>query len=717
LHWDLKHKARLIKAALVAGLNLTGWLFGTPLSLHADYSSQVGVFVHIVNPPNPVTDLSAAPVGLSDGDVQLNWTAPRNPNSARIDHYLVRYATTPAASAGNPYTWWNSQASSEQLIAPAHSPGSIEFTEIHGLSVGREYFFSIKSVDEDGSISPLDDKTTGINQAHSFPLTTGGSSPPSTPNNFNAIVLSTSAIHWTWDASATADFYVLSNPLSGTTVLQTVAISTTETGFLPNTAVTRVVKAGNGSGLSAPSNAITVHTLAQVPTNLTITNVGFTSISLSWSANTNVPSTFFNIERSQDGTNFSQLVSTAVLSFTDASLSEENTYYFRIRAINGDGVVSAPSDVVSAYTPRKVDFLRPKPPEGLKASLDPSGHAFTLLWEAPTENEDGSALNDLAGYNIYRRTTLFSTPIKITPNPVSITAFADRVDGRLYYYTIRAVDSSLNESADSLIADSSADTNIIYLSSDGVSHVMMPDSVNDLLRSAFNKYGVPLTLQLVEQPLPPNTDVVRNLRLQLVRTDNNQPIEEIAFAKPQATVAVGYNAINGQVGRGAPMQNIGVHNSGGTLAGVTPQDLSLFWFNGVTWVRIGGSLDVLQQVIKTKSSFLGSYQLRAQAATTSLSLSQGNVYPRLFTPNGDGLNDRVYFVLENPQNSSVEGEILDKAGRHVRALPPAALQTGIGTTLTWDGKDDHGVVVPGGAYIYKITGEGKTFTGSVGVAR
>ena len=197
MHWDFKHRTRLIKAALVAGLNLTGWLFSTPLSLCADYSSQVGVFVHIVNPPNPVSDLSAAPVGTSDGDVQLIWTAPRNPNSARINHYLVRYATTSAVSAGNTYAWWNAHASSEQNIAPAHAPGTIEFTELHGLSVGVKYFFSIKSVDEDGSISPLDDKTNGTNQAQSFPLNTGGSSPPATPNNFSATVLSTFSIKWT----------------------------------------------------------------------------------------------------------------------------------------------------------------------------------------------------------------------------------------------------------------------------------------------------------------------------------------------------------------------------------------------------------------------------------------------------------------------------------------------------------------------------------------
>ena len=65
---------------------------------------------------------------------------------------------------------------------------------------------------------------------------------------------------------------------------------------------------------------------------------------------------------------------------------------------------------------------------------------------------------------------------------------------------------------------------------------------------------------------------------------------------------------------------------------------------------------------------------------------------------------------------NVGGEIFDKEGRHVRNLPAAA-GGGIGTTLIWDGKDDRGNVVPGGAYIYKISGEGHSFTGTVGVAR
>ena len=45
------------------------------------------------------------------------------------------------------------------------------------------------------------------------------------------------------------------------------------------------------------------------------------------------------------------------------------------------------------------------------------------------------------------------------------------------------------------------------------------------------------------------------------------------------------------------------------------------------------------------------------------------------------------------------------------------ITNGIGTTLTWDGKDTSGAVVPSGAYIYRIMGEGKVFTGTVAVAR
>jgi gliding motility-associated-like protein len=214
-------------------------------------------------------------------------------------------------------------------------------------------------------------------------------------------------------------------------------------------------------------------------------------------------------------------------------------------------------------------------------------------------------------------------------------------------------------------------------------------------------------------PIPANTNIVRNIEYKLIRSDNKQVIQDLAFSKPESIIAVGYTVVNGQVVAGAPA----VQNVSAAGPPSTPDQLSLYWNNGVTWVKVGGSVNLAAQAVQIKSSFLGNYQLRVSQRAPFLSLDAGNVYPRVFTPNGDGFNDRVYFVLENPNNVSVTGEIFDLAGRYVATLQPPTANSGIGTTLIWDGKDSNGSVVPSGAYIYKIQGEGKTFTGSVAVAR
>ncbi|MCB4757452.1 MAG: gliding motility-associated C-terminal domain-containing protein, partial [Elusimicrobia bacterium] len=325
---------------------------------------------------------------------------------------------------------------------------------------------------------------------------------------------------------------------------------------------------------------------------------------------------------------------------------------------------------------------------------------------------DGTPITDLAGYYVYRRSTLTGTPVRLTPLPLQVTVFADQVDGQTYYYTIRAVDNTDNESVESLIADSSRLVNIIFFATDGLSSVTMPERVNDLLRSAHNKYGVPLTVRMREEPIPAATEIVRNVRLCLVRGDTKAELNDLAFAEPQSIVAVGYNVVDGHVARGTPLQAMSP-----SVTEALPNQLSLYWHNGVTWVKVGGTVDQAAQALKIKSSFLGNYQIRISERSTSLHLDQANVYPRVFTPNGDGFNDRVYFILENPNDTNVRGEILDMAGRNVAVLPPPTTTSGIGSTLIWDGKDSSGNVVPSGLYIYRITGEGKTFTGTVAVAR
>jgi hypothetical protein len=103
------------------------------------------------------------------------------------------------------------------------------------------------------------------------------------------------------------------------------------------------------------------------------------------------------------------------------------------------------------------------------------------------------------------------------------------------------------------------------------------------------------------------------------------------------------------------------------------------------------------------------------ARSTSLgSLTLTGVHPRIFTPNGDGANDKVRFEFDNVEMLPVEGTVYDLRGARVASLTPG---TDPYDLLLWDGKDSDGRVVAGGIYIYQIEFQGEHATGTVVVAR
>ena len=135
--------------------------------------------------------------------------------------------------------------------------------------------------------------------------------------------------------------------------------------------------------------------------------------------------------------------------------------------------------------------------------------------------------------------------------------------------------------------------------------------------------------------------------------------------------------------------------------------------NGVRWVKLGGKVNTNKQRVSIKTRNVGKYQLRYVARTDSFKMDKAGVYPRIFSPNGDGWNDYVNFVFENPLESEVKGEIFDMKGAKVADMSQGIIEN----SLMWDGKDFRGSVVPSGVYMYQIKCEGKIFNGTVVVAR
>jgi hypothetical protein len=79
--------------------------------------------------------------------------------------------------------------------------------------------------------------------------------------------------------------------------------------------------------------------------------------------------------------------------------------------------------------------------------------AATLSWAAPTQNVDGTQLNNLAGYVITygQSSNALSSTIRITNPSIDRYVFDDLTKGATYYFAVRAVNAAGIESTPSAV--------------------------------------------------------------------------------------------------------------------------------------------------------------------------------------------------------------------------------------------------------------------------
>jgi gliding motility-associated-like protein len=280
----------------------------------------------------------------------------------------------------------------------------------------------------------------------------------------------------------------------------------------------------------------------------------------------------------------------------------------------------------------------------------------------------------------------------------TVTAGSDR------YYRVRTLDSGGNESSDSARVEVTGDgslLNVIFPADNEKNRVSLPTVLARQLLSENNGLGDDLVMAGTRVVSEETNGVVRSVRFDMRRADVGTAVPSFHFQPPQAGVILDYDVVNGQVMEGStPLIS----------ASDSRNQLALYWFNGVEWIKVGGVVDDVNRTVRLTTGRMGRYQIRLSPRNHSGELVR--VSPRAFTPNGDGWNDKVIFQLDNRDTLPVEGKVYDIHGTWVGSLSPGPAEN----TLAWDGRRG-GKAVPGGVYFYRIKIGSQTKTGTVVVTR
>lgn len=394
----------------------------------------------------------------------------------------------------------------------------------------------------------------------------------------------------------------------------------------------------------------------------------------------------------------------AAVSLRDSGLTLDTTFFYHLMA-----KYSGPVYSVGVSTNVFLD-LPPMAPAGLTAALNAARTAVELNWKPVTSNSDGSAFGapgtprnvELSHYLIEKSSSVGAPSwIAVATLPITAQNYSEPVSAGdpAYIYRISAVDSlGTQETA------MGVDTNqgVYVFSPDQVARLSIPADLSGEMLAANNPSGSDVLIRAVDEGADAANNIFKAVRFEAVKTPGNQVIGNFAFSRPELTVAVHYDVAGSRI----------VPSASSPLGVITAADaaqrLGLYWNNGEKYVKLYGKVDTINQLVSVQTSMTGAYQIRALYRDASVHFDLSGLSNRAITPNGDGLNDAAIFTFDNPRDSAYSGKIYDLSGAFVADMTNGP----VANSLKWDGKAG-GRPVAGGAYVYQIKAEERTFNGTL----
>ena len=288
-----------------------------------------------------------------------------------------------------------------------------------GAAVGKTYYYRVKAVNSVG--------TSGYSNIVSGKAKAAAPAAPSVTIGNS----STGKPQLTWKAVSGAvkyEVYRSTRQNSGYSLLgTTTSTSYVNTGASTGTTYYYRVKAVSRNGMaSGYSNIVSGKAKAAAPAAPSVTagNSSTGKPRLTWKAVSGAVS--YRIYRSESrGTGYSLLGTTTSASYVNTGAAAGKTYYYRVKAVNRDGMASAYSNIVSG----KATLPAPVLNIGLSVS---SGKPM-LAWDA---------VPGATSYRIYRSTSRDSGYSLLATTTSTSYVNTSAAKGTTYYYRVKACNAA-----------------------------------------------------------------------------------------------------------------------------------------------------------------------------------------------------------------------------------------------------------------------------------
>ena len=359
--------------------------------------------------PSSPSTLSAVP---GNSQMVLTWSAPSSNGGSSISGYKFYRGTSPGG---------------ETLLATLGNV--LTFTD-GGLTNGQAYYYTVSAVNAAG-------EGAYSNEAYSTPATVPSAPTTSSPISGNAQIVLTWTAPNSNGGSAISGYKIYrGSAAGGETLLSSLGnvLTFTNTGLTNGQTYYYKVSAVNSVGEGLQSNEVSSTPMAppSAPTSL-VASAGNAQVTLTWAApssNGGVAVRNYNVYRgTAAGSETLQVSLGNVLTFTDTGLTNGQTYFYKVSAMNSVG--EGPLSSEASSTPATV------PSAPTMSSAVPGNAQVVLTWAAPSSNGGSS----VSGYKIYRGSAAGGETLQATLGNVLTYSNTGLTNGQTYYFKVSAINS------------------------------------------------------------------------------------------------------------------------------------------------------------------------------------------------------------------------------------------------------------------------------------